>query len=140
MRIQGKGLRHIADVAPAGINPGCLAAAQQNDPGTTLDQIVGRARQAHPDKLIEIECDTIEMVRAALSGSPDWILLDNMTPSELAACVASVAGSIKLEASGGVTLESVRVVAETGIDAISVGALTHSVSSIDIGLDFLEQM
>ncbi|MFZ2493527.1 MAG: nicotinate-nucleotide diphosphorylase (carboxylating), partial [Thermoanaerobaculia bacterium] len=70
----------------------------------------------------------------ALALLPDFILLDNMTPDQLRAAVERTAGRVPLEASGGVTLETVRTIAETGVDRISVGALTHSVTALDISL------
>ena len=70
----------------------------------------------------------------ALALTPDFILLDNMRPDELRRAVERTAGAVPLEASGGVTLESVRAIAESGVDRISVGALTHSVKALDISL------
>lgn len=84
---------------------------------------------------IEVECDTLDQVKDALSEGVDVILLDNMTPDQLRQAVTLVAGKVKLEASGGVTLQNVRSIAETGVDYISVGALTHSARGVDIGLD-----
>jgi nicotinate-nucleotide pyrophosphorylase (carboxylating) len=88
---------------------------------------------------IEIEVDTLDQFDEALAGQPDIILLDNMTLDEMRAAVhgrnASAPG-ILLEASGGVNLQTVRGIAETGVDRISVGALTHSVTALDIGLDY----
>lgn len=84
---------------------------------------------------IEIECDTLDQVKEAASEGADIILLDNMNPDQLKQAVALVAGRAKLEASGGVNLQTVRAIAETGVDYISVGALTHSARSVDIGLD-----
>ena len=84
---------------------------------------------------IEVECDTLEQVSEALAAGVDAILLDNMTLVELSSAVALVGGRARLEASGGVTLENVRAVAETGVDEISVGALTHSARSLDVSLE-----
>jgi nicotinate-nucleotide pyrophosphorylase (carboxylating) len=84
---------------------------------------------------IEVECDTLEQVAMALDVGIDAILLDNMTLDELGSAVALVGGRARLEASGGVTLENVRAVAETGVDEISVGALTHSARSLDVSLE-----
>lgn len=84
---------------------------------------------------IEVECDTLEQVSEALDRGVDAILLDNMSLDELRSAVAFVGGRARLEASGGVTLESVRAVAETGVDEISVGALTHSARSLDVSLE-----
>lgn len=84
---------------------------------------------------IIIECDTLAQVKEALAAKPDRILLDNMSIEMLREAVALSAGRISLEASGGVTLQTVRAIAETGVDYISVGALTHSAPAADIGAD-----
>ena len=84
---------------------------------------------------IEVECDTLEQVSEALEVGADAILLDNMTLDELRSAVVLVGGRARLEASGGITLENVRAVAETGVDEISVGALTHSARSLDVSLE-----
>jgi len=91
--------------------------------------------RATTDLPIEVECDTFEQVSEALEAQADAILLDNMTLDELRAAVALAAGRARLEASGGVTLENVRAIAETGVDEISVGALTHSARSLDVSLE-----
>jgi nicotinate-nucleotide pyrophosphorylase (carboxylating) len=98
---------------------------------------VTRARElAPPGTKVEVECDRIEQVRAAANAGADIILLDNMSLDELREAVSLVEGRAILEASGGVSLETVRGIAETGVDWISVGALTHSPPAMDIGLDF----
>ena len=84
---------------------------------------------------VEIEVDSLEQLDEALAGAPDVIMLDNFSLADLAEAVRRTAGRVTLEASGGVTLETVRAIAETGVDVISVGALTHSASVLDIGLD-----
>jgi nicotinate-nucleotide pyrophosphorylase (carboxylating) len=84
---------------------------------------------------IEVECETLAQVGEALDAGVDAILLDNMTLEELRAAVALVEGRARLEASGGVTLETIRAIAETGVDEISVGALTHSAPSLDVSLE-----
>jgi nicotinate-nucleotide pyrophosphorylase (carboxylating) len=84
---------------------------------------------------VELEIDSLEQLPDALAAAPEWILLDNMSVQDMRRAVEQVAGRVKLEASGGVTLPTVRAIAETGVDAISVGALTHSAGSIDISLD-----
>ncbi|HWK38979.1 MAG TPA: carboxylating nicotinate-nucleotide diphosphorylase [Hyphomicrobium sp.] len=85
---------------------------------------------------VEIEVTSLDELDDALKLAPDAVLLDNMSPDLLKAAVAEVAGRVITEASGGVTLETVRAIAETGVDLISVGALTHSAPVLDIGLDF----
>ena len=87
------------------------------------------------DLPVEVECDTLEQVGEALEAGVDAILLDNMTLEEVRDAVRLVAGRSRLEASGGVTLDTIREVAETGVDEISVGALTHSARSLDVSLE-----
>jgi len=94
-----------------------------------------RARIAHLLK-IEIETRTLQEVSEALDAGADIILLDNMAPAELVDAVALVAGRALTEASGGVNLETVREIAESGVDLISVGALTHSYRAVDISMLF----
>ena len=84
---------------------------------------------------IEVEVDTLDQFREALPFAPTVIMLDNFSLGDLRDAVALNAGRVRLEASGGVTLDTVRAIAETGVDAISVGALTHSAPVLDIGLD-----
>jgi nicotinate-nucleotide pyrophosphorylase (carboxylating) len=84
---------------------------------------------------VEVECETLADVRDALDASADLLLLDNMSPGELREAVLLVDGRAKTEASGGVTLETVRAIAETGVDFISVGALTHSARSLDVSME-----
>ncbi len=97
-----------------------------------------RAHSGHMVK-VEIEVTTLDEVDEALQLSPDALLLDNMPPALLKAAVAEIAGRCITEASGGVALETVCAIAETGVDLISVGALTHSAPVLDIGLDFNAQ-
>ena len=86
-------------------------------------------------RVIEVEIDRLDQLEEALRHAPHAILLDNFTLDGLRAAVARIGGATILEASGGVTLASVRAIAETGVDVISVGALTHSAAALDIGLD-----
>ncbi len=90
------------------------------------------------DLTIEVECETLAQVDEAITVGVDAILLDNMSLDELRAAVALVDGRARLEASGGVTLETIRAIAETGVDEISVGALTHSARSLDVSLELRE--
>jgi nicotinate-nucleotide pyrophosphorylase (carboxylating) len=92
-------------------------------------------RSAFPTAPIEIEVDTLEQLAEVLPLKPDLVLLDNMTPEQCRAAVSLVAGQIKLEASGGITLDLARSYAETGVDYLAIGALTHSAKNFDIGLD-----
>jgi nicotinate-nucleotide pyrophosphorylase (carboxylating) len=93
-----------------------------------------RSRLPHTTH-IEVEVDRIDQIEAVLAAGIDTIMLDNFTPAELRAGVALVAGRAQVEASGSVSLETVASIAATGVDIISVGALTHSVRSLDLGLD-----
>jgi nicotinate-nucleotide pyrophosphorylase (carboxylating) len=89
---------------------------------------------------VEIEVDTLDQLDVALAERPDIVLLDNMTLDAMREAVRrrnSAAPAVKLEASGGVNLDTVRGIAETGVDRISVGALTHSAPALDIALDYL---
>ncbi|MGA2032427.1 MAG: carboxylating nicotinate-nucleotide diphosphorylase [Thermoguttaceae bacterium] len=91
--------------------------------------------------IVEIEVDTLEQLDLALTADPDLVLLDNMGPERLRQAVARRDArnpGVELEASGGIDLESIRAIAEAGVERISVGALTHSAVSLDIGLDWLE--
>jgi nicotinate-nucleotide pyrophosphorylase (carboxylating) len=108
-------------VAAAGSVAGAFAAVRAQAPGLAL----------------EVECDTLEQVAEALSAGADLILLDNFTVTDMAAAVRLADGRALLEASGGLTLASARAVAETGVDYLAVGALTHSAPALDIGLDLV---
>ena len=101
-----------------------------------ITESVRRVRQAHPDVRIEIEADRLDQVRQILkSVDVDLILLDNMTPAQMKRAVTLGKGRVKFEASGGITLKNIRQVAATGIDYISIGALTHSVAAINLSLE-----
>ncbi|MBB6627429.1 carboxylating nicotinate-nucleotide diphosphorylase [Nocardioides sp. KIGAM211] len=95
-------------------------------------------RAAQPGLRVEVEVTDLDQLRALLEAGCEEILLDNMSTATMAEAVAITAGRATLEASGGLTLERAREVAATGVDFISVGALTHSVSVFDLGLDFRE--
>ena len=94
-----------------------------------------KVRKAFPDALIEIEVDSLEQLREVASQSPDLVLLDNMSPDQCREAVTFVDGRFKLEASGGIILENARAYAESGVDYLAIGALTHSAPVLDIGLD-----
>jgi nicotinate-nucleotide pyrophosphorylase (carboxylating) len=111
-------------------------AALRNAQPNAIAAAVQRARTAYPQLKIEVEADTLDQVRQAVDAGADLILLDNMSPAQLREAVQLVGGRAQLEASGGVNLQTVRAIAETGVDFISVGALTHSARAVDIGLDF----
>ncbi|MGE0598004.1 MAG: carboxylating nicotinate-nucleotide diphosphorylase [Dehalococcoidia bacterium] len=101
----------------------------------SLAEGVAAIRERTPGIAVEVEVDSLDQIGEALAGAPEWILLDNMNTRDMAQAVHRVAGRAKLEASGGVNLRTVRAIADTGVDAISVGALTHSAGSVDISLD-----
>ena len=100
-----------------------------------LGEAVKEARRCYPDLGIEIEVENEDELRSALTASPEWILLDNMSPELMARCVEITAGKSKLEASGGITLSNVGAAARSGVDAISLGCLTHSAPAIDLSLE-----
>jgi nicotinate-nucleotide pyrophosphorylase (carboxylating) len=99
-----------------------------------VGEAVRLARASAPDVLVEIECRTEEEVDEALAAGAPRLLLDNMSPAQMRAIVARVEGRAELEASGGIDLETIRDVAESGVDFISVGALTHSAPALDLSL------
>ena len=99
-----------------------------------VGEAVRAARAYAPDLILEVECRTIEEVDEALAAGAPWILLDNMSVEQMADAVRHVAGRAKLEASGGVTLDTLRDVASTGVNFISLGALTHSAPALDLSL------
>ena len=101
-----------------------------------MAEAIRRAREKYPDLKVEAEADTIEQAQTAAEAGADIILLDNMSCGDLRQAIELIDGRAETEASGGVTLETVREIAETGVDFISVGALTHSAPSVDIALDF----
>ena len=94
-----------------------------------------KVRELYPNSEIEIEVDTLDQLRDVLPQKPDLALLDNMTPAQCREAVAIVSGACKLEASGGISIENARAYAESGVDYIAIGALTHSAPVFDIGLD-----
>ncbi|HTL84998.1 MAG TPA: carboxylating nicotinate-nucleotide diphosphorylase [Acidimicrobiia bacterium] len=102
-----------------------------------LTRAVERARARWPGRTVEVECESMEQVTEARSVGVDRVLLDNMTLEQVREAVAMLEGAIKVEVSGGVTLETVGAFAESGADFISIGAITHSVRALDIGLDIL---
>jgi nicotinate-nucleotide pyrophosphorylase (carboxylating) len=102
----------------------------------SVGEAVRRAKAAAGHLMkVEVEVDSLAQLDEALAEAPDVIMLDNFSLADLRTAVARAKGQVVLEASGGVTLETVRAIAETGVDVISVGALTHSAPVLDIGLD-----
>jgi nicotinate-nucleotide pyrophosphorylase (carboxylating) len=129
----GGGMNHRMDLATAVLIKDNHLAAVDGDVGFA----VRRARELAPEGArVEVECDTRAQVEAAVAAGADVIMLDNMSLEEMRACVQLCSGRAITEASGGVRLDTVRAIAETGVDWISVGALTHSAPALDLALDF----
>jgi len=104
------------------------------DRAASISSAIERIRARKMPQRIMVEVRDAAELEEALAAHPDFILLDNMTPAQLKAAVKHVGGVVPLEASGGITLENVRQIAETGVDRISIGALTHSVQALDISM------
>ena len=134
----GGGTNHRRDLSDGAlIKDNHLAAGRLNE--LSLGDVVRRMRESAPGAWeIEVEVETLDQLREAVNAGADIVMLDNMTPSEMAEAVMVVDGRALTEASGGITLENVREVAATGVDRISVGALTHSVTGVDISLEVLD--
>lgn len=129
----GGGVNHRFDLASAVLVKDNHLAALDND----VRLAVQRARDLAPAGTpIEVECESRTQVEAALDAGADIVLLDNMDPALMAECVRLAKGRAITEASGGVTLHTARGIAETGVDRISIGALTHSPRALDLALDF----
>jgi len=134
----GGGTNHRRDLSDGVlIKDNHLAAGRLSE--LTLGGVVRRMRESAPSAWeIEVEVETLEQLREAIDAGADIVMLDNMTPSEMAEAVGIVDGRALTEASGGITLDNVKEVAATGVDRISVGALTHSVTGLDISLELLD--
>ena len=104
--------------------------------GGDIRKAVQSARENSPNLIIEVEADTVKQAETAADAGADIILLDNMSCEELCKSIELISGRSKTEASGGITIDNVREIAETGVDYISIGALTHSAPAVDIGFDF----
>jgi nicotinate-nucleotide pyrophosphorylase (carboxylating) len=118
----------------SGLDDGVLVKDNHLSVAGSIADAVSRLRDA-TELPVEIECDTLVQVSEALAAGADAILLDNMTRDELRESVVLAGGRARLEASGGVSLDTVRAIAETGVDEISVGALTHSARSLDVSME-----
>ena len=129
----GGGANHRFSLADAVLIKDNHIAAVGGDIAETIRRVRAYAPTETP---VQVECDSAAQVRAAVAAEVDSILLDNMTPDQLRECVAIARGHCVTEASGGVTLATVRAIAETGVDRISVGALTHSAPALNLALDF----
>lgn len=129
----GGGVNHRMDLANSVLIKDNHLAACDGD----IALAVRRTREMAPSGTqIEVECETPEQVRAAIDAGAHIVLLDNMTLEKLRESVRIAKGRVKTEASGGVNLSTVRTIAETGVDSISVGALTHSAPALNLALDF----
>jgi nicotinate-nucleotide pyrophosphorylase (carboxylating) len=128
----GGGKNHRADLSTGIlIKDNHLAALDGN-----IDLAVRRSREIAPGLKVEVECETKEQVADALVAGVDIIMLDNMSPEVMRECVQIIKGRATTEASGGINLSNVRAIAETGVDWISIGALTHSAPALNLALDF----
>jgi len=112
-------------------------AALAGEPPDAVTAAVRRARAQFPGLRVEVEADTPAQAERAAAAGADIVLLDNMDPATLRESLRLVAGRSRTEASGGISLATIRAAAETGVDFISVGAITHSARAVDLGLDFL---
>jgi nicotinate-nucleotide pyrophosphorylase (carboxylating) len=129
----GGGANHRETLADAVLVKDNHLAALDGD----VTVAVRRAReQTRPGTFVQVECDHLEQVHAAVEAGADAVLLDNMSLETMRDAVALAAGRVLTEASGGVRLDTVRAIAETGVDRISVGALTHSAPAMNLALDF----
>lgn len=133
----GGGVNHRYGLFDAVLIKDNHLASWERTHGIGVGEAVAAARAKYPQLKIEVEVDTIEQLKESLETRPDWVLLDNMPPPVLRECVALCKGICKTEASGGINLKTIYDIAHTGVDAISVGALTHSAPSIDLALDFV---
>ncbi len=129
----GGGTNHRLDLRSGVLIKDNHLAAIKGDIAAAVTRARGLAMPGTP---VQVECDTMAQVVAALEAGADWVLLDNMSIAMIREAVALCAGKATTEASGGVTLDTVRRIAETGVDRISVGALTHSAPALDLALDF----
>ena len=102
-----------------------------------LTAAVERSKVRWPGRTVEVECDTLAQVHEAVAAGADFILLDNMTPDEVRVAVDAVGGMVPLEVSGGVTFETIHDYAATGVEFVSIGAITHSAAALDIALDIV---
>jgi nicotinate-nucleotide pyrophosphorylase (carboxylating) len=133
----GGGYNHRFSLSDAMLAKDNHLAALQNSRGGDLTTSLRAALASLPHPThVEVEVDRLDQIEAVLAAGVDTIMLDNFSLEDLRAGVQQVAGRALVEASGGISLERVREIAATGVDLISVGALTHSVRAIDLGLDF----
>ena len=128
--VAGGGVNHRLSLSDAAlIKDNHIAAA-----GGVVEAF-SKVRAAFPGAFVEIEVDSLDQLKEVAAQSPDLVLLDNMTPTKCKEAVAFVAGRFKLEASGGISLENALAYAQSGVDYLAIGALTHSAPVLDIALD-----
>ena len=131
--LKGGGVNHRLNLAESALIKDNHIAAVGG-----ITAAVNAIKGQYPDILIEVEIDHLDQLEEAINAGAEEVLLDNMNPEECAQAVAVNKGRVLLEASGGITLETVREYAEAGVDFIAVGAITHSAPILDIGLDISE--
>lgn len=127
--VDGGGINHRMDLAS-----GMLIKENHIEACGSLTEAVGRCFNQSEELWVEVECETLEQVEEAVLACPDIILLDNMTPDQVAVARKLVPASILLEASGNITLANARSFAETGVDRIAIGAITHSAPALDLSM------
>ncbi len=131
----GGGINHRANLSEA------VLVKDNHLARVSISQAVDRARALWPDRMLEVECDTLDQVAEAAGAGADAVLLDNMAPADVARAIvvahAEARGSVLTEVSGGVSLHNIGAYAAEGPDRISIGALTHSATVLDLGLDLL---
>lgn len=125
----GGGVNHRGNLSDA------ILVKDNHLAGVTIAEAVRRALLRWPGRLVEVECDRPSQVEEAVAAGAHMVLLDNMAPEQVAACVSLVEGRVLVEVSGNVTLETAESYADAGADLVSVGAITHSAPILDIGLD-----
>lgn len=131
--VRGGGVNHRLNLAESALIKDNHIAAVGG-----ITSAVSAIKRQFPGIHIEVEIDRIDQLEEAISAGVNEVLLDNMAPEQCKEAVRIASGRVKLEASGGITLESVRAYAESGVDFIAVGAITHSAPILDIGLDISE--
>ncbi len=127
--VHGGGINHRMDLAS-----GMLIKENHIEGSGSISDAVNQCFQHNQDIWVEVECETMDEVKEAIQVCPDIILLDNMTPEQVATCRQVVPDSILLEASGNITLHNARAYAETGVNRIAIGAITHSAPSLDLSM------
>ena len=127
--VHGGGINHRIDLAS-----GMLIKENHIEACGTITEAVGKCFKQSDEVWVEVECENMEQVQEAIYACPDIILLDNMTPAEVSEARKLIPESILLEASGNITLANARDYAETGVDRIAIGAITHSAPALDLSM------